>query len=147
MSDEGWIKFENEMPTLRKTIEILYEEKVLEACFESYDLNSFAFYASDEENQSFIPDMKYVKGWRHIKEKLPDFGKLNIEDKIIINIISNDSKVSKVIEYFGYFQGISEANMLNISLSTYDFINDCISVSKIKKITRINLQEKTFEEI
>jgi len=89
----------------------------------------------------------YFKVKDEIPEKRPDFGKLNIGDKLIIEIMPNDSKGSKVIEYFGYFQGISEANMFEISINTYSFIGDCISVSRVKKITRINIEKQTFEEI
>jgi hypothetical protein len=117
MSDE-WIKITDSMPPIDKEISLKIE--------------------------SFAHDVVY---WRYLTEKRPDFGKLNIGDKLIIEIMPNDSKGSKVIEYFGYFQGISEANMFEISINTYSFIGDCISVSRVKKITRINIEKQTFEEI
>lgn len=156
MSD-NWISIEDNLPKIGHIIEIKTEKplSIMNATFTiiNWCSENSNYHVNHKHTDVFVfkgligDYINNVTHWRPIQEKRPDFGKLNIGDKLIIEIMPNDSKGSKVIEYFGYFQGISEANMFEISINTYSFIGDCISVSRVKKITRINIDKQTFEEI
>jgi len=129
---EKWIKFEDEMPKLNQEIEIKFKRGKIE---KSRVEAVFLYIEDTYEN------IKTLQGWRPIKrEKRPDFGKLNIGDLIVINY-NNGDKVT------GFYKKIDD-RFIELKPFMNDTERNFISVhTGIKKITRINTEDKTFEEI
>jgi hypothetical protein len=134
--DEGWISVNDSLPQFSKTIEILFKDKYTAEASLAMVKDNISFLG--KYGSVYLPfNTPNITHWRPLKERKPDFSKLNKGDIIIVEYNIGE-KNAGIFEYekmstFGriiYFKNGSQAI-------------DC----KIKKITRINLETKEFEEI
>lgn len=146
MTDKSWISVHNSMPALNRLVEIkdmddgqkFAEFKVSRFKLSREDFN-ILYFLVDEDT---LTDFSRVTHWRYPVEKKPDFGKLNNGDIVILKL-TNDKYSTKI----GYVYSISE---MGICITNYKNIgngNITHFFENIKKITRINLEKQTFEEI
>lgn len=144
MSDDGWIDFEDKMPNLNEEIEIRYYNDIkhdYEICKSNlrYRISSNSFYFDN-------CGVKKIEDWRPFRKKRPDFGKLK-EGYLIVYEWENKPKNS-IGKTAGFFDKIYGG-----AIQTYsDILSDegsldIVNMDLITKITRINLEEKKFEEI
>ena len=94
-----------------------------------------------------------VTHWRPLQKKKPDFWKLNEGDFLILELIKNNE-----IEVFPCFFDKIDHNFYSSKCSPHDFYfyrskgygvgsSKSFGIGQIQKITRINLEKQTFEEI
>jgi predicted mannosyl-3-phosphoglycerate phosphatase (HAD superfamily) len=137
MNENEWISVDKALPEIGKDVLIITSssKEYCEATLKQekfFGTNVFLF-----RNGGFVYAPTH---WRPIPEKRPDFSRLKIGDAILINL--PDTKIC-------FLHEIDEENILTCS-----YLEDYKSYStfwhpkkRIKKITRINIQEQTFEEI
>lgn len=134
MSDE-WISVEEILPPMNIKIQL----KRRRFCFKN-DISEGIFIFNYEHSCYMFSDLFgnqiHVTHWRQIKEKRPDFSKLKYGDILAVEFIDDNRIIGST------FRGIRE----DIDIITLGGGADH-RISCIKKITRINLKEKTFEEI
>jgi len=147
METNEWVSVEYSMPAVGKKVEIKFnfgfnKEEIKSGIFGySSTRDSFIFY--DPTNNDYF-NIKYITHWRYRQEKHPDFCRLNFRDYIVIDFSLNKITFEK---YSGWFSEIKE-DFLYLSGRDSLFIDVyAVDLKYIKKITRINLEEKTFEEI
>ena|ERR1700720_2753441 len=87
--------------------------------------------------------MNKITHWRYIEERKPDFSKLNEGDFIHIEYYKFKDIIFKE---FGYLYKIVPDNALYIT-SLEGSLGLQIILENIKKITRIDIEKQTFEEI
>ena|ERR1700689_1325080 len=146
---KDWIKFEDKMPPINKTVEVKEEGVFSTRTIKSRLLRengNFCFYLINDKDNFEKAKITHPMYWRYIIEKRPDFSKLKKGD--LINIVWESAY--ELFEESGYFIKIDELDSCIILMTGPDgygekFHSDYIY--NIKKITRINLKEKTFEEI
>lgn len=138
MSDKGWISVKNKLPEINKTVEVIEEDafscRIVKARLMNNEIGNFSFY-------NFHEKINHPLKWRPNPEKRPDFSKIKQGDLILV-----DPKNTPVL-VVGYLNNIYDKflylNMTSIlSSKNYEILKE-----EIKKITRINLESKTFEEI
>jgi hypothetical protein len=137
MSNEEWIKFEDEMPKLNQRVRLkfkngsTYEAKLI---ISEDSLNFLVFMGN--------VNVKQIVGWQHIKVKGPDFNKL--KDKDFISFIINDGTVN--VEGTGYYHDYDD-DVMHVYRLKNGYSPNSFKKANIKKIIRIDLEENTFEEI
>ena len=148
MKETEWVKFGDELPKLGKTIEVLKDNGELIGNIQGkicYNGSGIDFKSLDFIRESI--NIHRLSGWRYQSEKRPDFSKLQDGDLLVIE--EENIRV-------GYFRKIEIEEEDDNDKSLYIDLSQCkdvddggafIPLYKIKKITRINLEEKTFEEI
>jgi hypothetical protein len=140
MNDEnkdGWISVDDALPKIRKKVETakLIDGVISQICENCLDIHTHCCSNYILFCYKWIIPYYNPTHWREIREKRPDFSKLNSKDLIIINDICA-----------GYFNLIGDEE-ITISMYAVEAITHTIPINNIKKITRINLEEQTFEEI
>lgn len=148
-NEDEWISFYEEMPQINKEIELKFYRghtpekinatlKVLAMWTHGYF--GFVYHDGNEEKElTLVP----VESWRPIKEKRPDFGKLREGDLIIVEWKYEKNNGINISAGFIY------AINYYIEISTWKKGHDKNHIIKdcIKKITRIDLETREFEEI
>ncbi|MGN6347061.1 MAG: hypothetical protein ACTHME_05100 [Candidatus Nitrosocosmicus sp.] len=88
-----------------------------------------------------------VTNWRKIPEKRPDFSNLKFRDFLMIDVCIHKDLDIQIEKFSGFFVDIKDGYLYICLRGCY--FNDMIAInlSQIKKITRINVENKTFEEI
>lgn len=153
MSDKNWIKFEDEMPPLGKKIQVktlgnlLIKAKFLQS-LSSPDM----FVLTPQEGKilgfNFNLDSN-PSHWRPIPDKKPDFQKLTPLD--LLEVEYKYEEYEKYHKVCGYFTKINYSqNYMRLDRAGSD--SYCsryvrLYLDSIKKITRINIENQTFEEI
>jgi hypothetical protein len=144
MSDEndGWISVNDALPGIGKAVEILFENSIVVFSTNIAISNgNFVF----KENGGLMGNTfnsGYISHWRPLPERKPHFEKLREGDLLVV--LTKDWKIIS-----GFLRKIEDGT---IRLSTECFsdsgyIGHVILENETKKITRISLEEKTFEEI
>lgn len=138
IANEGWIRVSYELPRLNVGVEVKFRNNEVSTGKLIHSSNHF-FWSVD------CPHTLEVEAWRTIPEKCPDFRKLRDGDFIRIEYKNTDFFM------VGYIVAdtrdddsfsIHPANKEKYSERCFTQFKE-----KIKKITRINIEEKTFEEI
>lgn len=144
MSDEGWISVFDRLPKIGEEVEMVYCIKDPKKITPN-DIYINHIWADDYSTYQwhlYKEKGKIATHWRPLKEKRPDFGKLRegdiiyfcVEEIIICGMITfiNEEllEISPIIKGYHYGGNV------------YDYM-----LNKIKKITRINIEKQTFEEI
>jgi hypothetical protein len=141
MNENDWISVDDSLPGINK--EVVFKFIDDQTCIGkikrgSVNIVNKLFACNSDDNLLALGNITH---WRQIPEKLPDFSRLNNGDLIIIYCKNNaDSKVGIIVQFE---DGCLETTRYLDSRG--QIINNAIS--EIKKITRINLEDKTFEEI
>lgn len=140
MKENEWVSVLDELPKIGKDILI----KSLTRWNGEYtaQLNKESFCGTEVLIFRNGPWAYMPTHWKYPVEKRPDFSKLRKGDLVILELdYDRDSKVGYVM-YLGHDA---------LSTTRYKFMEGCSAIEnayfEIKKITRINLEEKTFEEI
>lgn len=140
MSYNEWISVKESMPGLEKKVEIKFIDNEKENATLKEHIGGIGFF--DDSHYSLLPfRLKQITHWRPIPEKRPDFSKLRNGDLIVI-------EYSERRESYTFFVSGFDKSHLNgmlgdhLSGGEYNFY-----VEDIKKITRINIENHTFEEI
>ena len=147
MSDE-WISIQDRLPKLGERIEVETEKPLSIMCA---TLKKFSFC------QKYEPDHRYhrhddsyvfydrkweiinhVTQWRPLQEKRPDFSKLKKDDILLIKYSECENTPDDIYP-------VRFSSMNDNCIFTYHSGNHV--KDHIKKITRINLEKQTFEEI
>lgn len=140
-NEDEWIDINDQLPKIGELIEvvvpILYRQSIEKSIF-TFNNNEYSFYFKSEYSEK---PWHNIKKWRHIKEKRPDFGKLREGDFIAIE--TNNRICNMAVGFFCGFD-IDGDLMIGIQKSNH---HEAIYRSEIKKITRINLETREFEEI
>ncbi len=142
---DGWINLTDAMPAVGQGVEVKMGAVSFKVSLKISPILGLCF--CDDNNIYRIPE---IEGWRPIKERKPDFGKLKKGDLIYLK--------TKEDEYSGFFLKISICNYSDVGEVKYINVKPAaiytclgseqpIELSFIKKITRINIEDKTFEEI
>jgi len=136
MKDEGWINCEEQLPKPGILVDILSFEFGFSK--REAKLRILSDHIAWDTGNGYACN---IKKWRPIPEKIPDFSKLNNGDFILIEYHDRKEIYPVFLEKFssGYLKAKTASQS---DFFIVDFAVDCI-----KKITRINLKEKTFEEI
>lgn len=137
MKENEWISVEENLPPVNKTIEVkdegIFSCRIIKAKLLNNEIGNFSFYSFNEK-------IIHPIYWRHLPEKRPDFSKLKRDDLVVIEY-KNSNRI-------GFVGSIYERQILINSDSLFeDCASSVLDKDKIKKITRINLGKKTFEEI
>ncbi len=149
MSDE-WISIQDRLPKLGERIDVETEKPLSIMCA---TLKKFSFCQKHEPDHRYhghddsyvFYDRKWeiinhVTRWRPLQEKRPDFSKLNYGDLVAILYHEREDL------YVCFFKKLTEEFFIaachESTGKTIDF-----PIRNIKKITRINLEKQTFEEI
>lgn len=142
MKENEWISTRDAMPGIGCVVKIMYQgDELTSEFYYSNSKNKLVFYYNDHVHI----DPENVSQWKKIPEKRPDFSKLKEGDLVILSTKKSDSFivgyiVEKTIDYDSF--AINPCNKVHYSGSCYTFRNNAIT-----KITRINLEKQTFEEI
>lgn len=134
-NDESWIKFADQMPKLKQEIEVKFEDESTYKAKLEYDSYPDRFFIQSEQG---IANVKRCKYWRPIKEKRPDFSKLKKDDILLLKYRGCENTPDDIYP-------VRFSSMNDKGIFTYNSGNHVKDL--IKKITRINLEEQTFEEI
>lgn len=159
MKENEWVSVNDCLPGIKKKVEIKY----IDTCGKEYfgtgifvrytDTAIFKINRVISSNEDyFFNDISsradsVFTHWRYPPEKIHDFSRLKSGDLIVI-----EDKNIRV----GYFCEIGEEEDGNDPRGIYIDISQCkdvdcggalVPIDTIKKITRINIKEKTFEEI
>lgn len=147
MKENEWINPREVLPKIGQLVEVKFHASVGDSVENSkFDINDNG-YIGFLNPRKIMYDFHQIMGWRHIPEKRPDFSRLIYLDKIVVKY-EVDGETSETIGFFSRVYG-SQCQFLEV-LS--DKVMDCAVIdecplSRITKITRINLEEKKFEEI
>jgi hypothetical protein len=161
MNDEnkyGWISVKDSLPKIGEDVEVTTGDIEVTTC----GFPVVAKLLPEEKQWGFFKRTVYgffkgkeeicVSHWRPIPEKRPDFSKLKkrpdfsklkIGDLIYIemnNLFINYNKC-------GYVKSVDNYSLITASYQDLTEAKLSTQISRIKKITRINLENKTFEEI
>ena len=139
MKENDWISIEDSLPGLNRKVEIKMKDgnKYNSKIQTDNTYLGIIFSRLDRDGTCYAQNITH---WRPIIEKRPDFSRLNERD--LISVQSHSFH-----EYTGYLVHVyDEFIRLNQEFHLIGFEVD-IKIKNIKKITRINLEEKTFEEI
>jgi hypothetical protein len=142
--DEGWVTLSKQvkLPKTGEPIEIMFSDgkiKKSELFVSSY--NDIIFLHTSSER----PIIK----WRYPKELKPDFEKLKNGDFLIVSYEDPEDKDFPVIMRCGYYFCLFDYKFVlnpdlpqikNLQVRVYEF-------NKVKKITRIDIEKQTCEEI
>ena len=140
MSD-NWIKFEYEMPKLTQEVELIYKDgEIIKAKLLMSSCDGASCFLFDSEDKKDYIKPFYLKGWRPLPEKRPDFGKLREGNLIAISYYERNQI------YVGFFNNYFDDDYIEIS-SHKNGSGITFCKKKINKITKINLEEQKFEEI
>lgn len=141
-NEDGWIRLSKQFPPLEEIVELEINKDDKISKIKGYFRLSVS--VSGFESYIFVDQKHYefsgtVVQWRPLKEKRPDFGKLRGGDKIFITYDERDEIYGVTFKYMtdGYLRSKYHPN--------HDYIDFC--KDRIKKITRINLETREFEEI
>jgi len=124
MKENEWVNADDMLPGLNQVADLRYSDGVhVQGCLKHFTINGL------------------IK-WRYTTPKRPDFSKLKKGDLIFV------STKCKAYEQVGFYchpydQTIRLTEFKDLDSMVYQHIE----VKDITKITRINLEEKTFEEI
>lgn len=142
-SSDEWISIEDSMPPINKNVEVLttgnhkHEACLIYIC-DGFCLSKFEFKSGSSSRAI------NVTHWRPLPENKPDFGKLKEGDPLIVQFSYGLTTLLTFIKidnaeypFLGYFY----------SPSAHEVISARSPLDEIKKITRINLEKQTFEEI
>lgn len=129
MKENEWINVEDRLPGINTVVEL--KAKTLEK--DGFD---FQYSAALSE----LKTIHHIKCWRHIQEKRPNFSKLRKDDFIQI-----ERECKKWKMFGGFVYGFDSNGNLLIGTAKGSWSRST-SLEYIKKITRINLEEQTFEE-
>lgn len=140
MSNE-WIRCDERLPKVNEKIFVGNKQEGCEVTEYGQNFLSSHYFASLHRNgYIWLYPMNGITHWRPIPEKRPDFSKLNNGDLIVVenNICGYVISISKDLDTvtIGY---IKSNDYMKHSFHCEYFEN--------KKITRINIEEQTFEEI
>lgn len=141
---KGWVNVEDNLPPPEQEIEVRFyddnkhdymimKSKLSRSSFNYYYFSSIGKYVVEE--------------WRHIKKRKPDFNNLKKGDLIVVEWENDNKENGKQVGFFYKKEPPC--------IETFQFIYDDgtesrpepLNIEVIKKITRINLETKTFEEI
>lgn len=144
-NDDGWISVYDALPGFGEEAEVLFRNKGIEKAKFRRTHGGIEIHG-----RGTIFDENEMTHWRYPKERKPDFGKLVEGDLIIIEWsmrepIFRTTDKGKACGFFNYF--IDEELILRTDYNREKCEKDEIRKDLITKITRINLDEKTFEEI
>src|SRR5688500_5705106 len=137
MKDNEWVSVQESLPGIGKKVKVknnlgvivkAYIRINIEGEYEFVNEDGFVFYAVS------------VKEWQYIPEKRPDFSKLRNADFIFLEFKSGRKSSA-------FFDCIAQEEYMILRVSTSSIATMEESLKEIKKITRINLEEQTFEEI
>lgn len=141
MSGREWISVFNRMPGINMQVEILFKDgKERKAGFDwSSHLKQFVF----SDSSDLVYCSENITHWRPIPEKRPDFSKLKEGDFIILE--TEDDTIYRAI-FLGNHKDW-EYPVEIIYSDRIGYTRRTIKLEIIKKVTRINTETKTFEEI
>ncbi len=141
MNENEWISVEDSLPGAQKIVELkfknahIYEGKI------SFDNAGHIAFKDERGIEYYFENLTH---WREIPEKRPDFSKLNEGDLINIEEVGGEN----ICAYFIKICSNSHKEFIDLTIrKKSDSTWTTICVEFIKKITRINIAEKTFEEI
>lgn len=133
MLDDVWISVSDSLPGVGETVELkLLDGRVCMVRF------SFSI--------GVISTMRDVTHWKRFMvfpERRPDFSRLNINDLVSITFMGGGNICGYIVKYK------SDDQISIHPFEKQEWSGSCYTNPKkiIKKITRINLDEKKFEEI
>jgi hypothetical protein len=140
-----WINIRKELPKIDQLVEVKFYHPWLSDPFiekAKFSVSNEGFIGFLNSNE-LLYDIDRISGWRPITEKLPDFSKLKEGD--FLHVEWQNEKRILVSVSIGKFDEIDSCGFFIIKSS--DCCRFHIKINDIKKITRINIEDKTFEEI
>jgi hypothetical protein len=138
MKENEWISIKEQLPPPEKKCLVGSENYGVMSELGEDVLCSLYNYRSQTHYFEWGVNRIGITHWKKLKEKRPDFSKLKEGDLIVI-IPKHHNK------YFaGYIISLDD-DSVQITIGNKDYQG--FHESFIKKITRINLEEKTFEDI
>lgn len=147
-NDDGWICVFDELPKLGKDVELVCD-KVSIREIQKEDININHLWAEDSGAYLWhIKNKGIACYWRYPKQKRPDFGKLREGDLIVVDGIYSGFIESIEDQYIGLgsFSETKKAIFIVSKKGSYH-PKELLFIDKIKKITRLNLETREFEEI
>lgn len=154
MTDEKWVSVKDEMPGIGKKVQVTFSSgRYEELNFKIDDVGGLGFF---DQNGTIYFSYK-ISHWRYPIDKRPDFSKCNDGD--FVYIITNENKsyygiIYKASQLFEHSvdnaHTVSEVLLLgteHIKNEAHLYAQNRLFRENIKKITRINLEKNTFEEI
>jgi hypothetical protein len=147
-----WRNIRQELPKINQLVDVKFNHQWLHDTF----IEKAKFSVSNEgfigflNSKGLLYDIDRISGWRPIPEKRPDFSKLKEGDLIYIDL--NYANI-EYIQNAHFFLRMDEDEIRTLVFHKSCHGKGCslchsgIGISGIKKITRINIEEKTFEEI
>ena len=149
MSD-NWISIEDNLPKIGHIIEIKTEKplSIMNATFTiiNWCSENSNYHVNHKHTDVFVfkgligDYINNVTHWRPIQEKRPDFGKLKNGDLVIIENVDGFKQA-------GFFVKIFYSDQFQMSYKSDQSNYFYVKFEKCKKITRINIEKQTFEEI
>lgn len=145
MKKNEWISVKESLPGLGKTIEIKTENHELIKARCCLDVCDISIVFEKQDNRKHRIPLSEITHYRYCPDKIPDLHKLKFRDLVVVEISPHET--IGIESFCGYILNLS---IDRISISETD--GAChnitnIKTSYIKKITRINIKDKTFEEI
>jgi hypothetical protein len=145
MKESEWIDPREKLPKIDQFVEVSFSVrgKLFEVQRVKFSINQNGFIGFIGE-MGLMCNIDSILGWRPISEKRPDFSRLRNGDLLMI-YSKNEAHKS------GFLFDIRKDGRHEELLMTH--YQECRSygwfknTDEIKKITRINLEHKTFEEI
>lgn len=141
-----WINTKDKLPKIN---ELVYTKSIGDCSSEWYiksrlakiDRSTYKF-INEDYTDGKLWDIEY---WKPIPEKLLDFSKLKEDDLISLTINHGGHIVNAV----GYFQKIVDGKIIRYycNITREPGVYNSREIKNITKIIRINIKDKTFEEI
>lgn len=148
-AENDWRTLEEEMPTLNQEVEVKFNNEEIRKL--RFVINNKTFFIFQNTGRTFTGYPDNIVGWRPLPpERKPDFGKLKKGDFIVIESENEKSGVfyshqdDLTISFISISYNVSLSSFENEIFKKFEW---CCAKSYIKKITRINMQTKEFEEI